>query len=245
LHITILVQNFNLDSVTFFKKFLKGHEIKLERDASNISNTDLVIIRNHGMDYVDNDLEICKSIKTKFLNPPQALMTLRDKYLQYNFIQELRPIYVKTTLDYHCLDFPMIMKTRRGMKGFGVYLVHSEDEIKKIQNGDQRYIYQSYLKNKTEYRYIYFLGEQLFLKNHAGNFKNFEQYTEVELTKEWLNLFEQIRLALGLNFFAIDCFKCADQLYIIDINGVPGTKLLENFMNPTKLLKCQENLSLI
>ena len=240
MHITILTQNSQLDSIAFFKSFLMEHEISIKSDASSVIN----IIRNHGMDYKDNDLDFLERVNTKFLNPPLSLRLLRDKFEVYKFLKSLNLNHLNTTLDYKELSFPMIMKTLRGMKGLGVYLVHDEDELLKIKGEDSRFIFQDYVRDKKEYRYIYFLKEHLFLKNQGGNFKRQEQYQKTQLPSEWLNLFEKIRIKLGLNFFALDCFEHSEELYIIDINGVCGTKLLQQHISPSKLLKCQGNLSL-
>jgi glutathione synthase/RimK-type ligase-like ATP-grasp enzyme len=247
LEIAIISSNPIERSINFFKSVFNQHNINLYSDLNPKLSCELIIIRNHGMDYDDTDLIACEKIEAKFLNLPRGLLLTRDKLEQMSYLSSLGHKVLKTSQNYQDFDYPLVMKTQRGMQGKGVYLKYDEKSILDLYRNDSRYIFQEYIENAIEYRFIYFLGEMVLLKKTSSdfvkNFKSFDDYETSPIPKEWLKTLCHFKQNLGLNFYSLDFFDLNNIPYIFDINGVPGTRLVEHFIKPSKLLKCQENLS--
>ena len=233
-------------SLDAFQHWFNAFDIQLICSAEKCRDgLDKLIIRNHGMDYNDDDLKWVDDKQIATINSTKLHLIGRDKLESLNFLDEKNikyPSLIDSTNQY-----PFILKTQRGMQGRGVELINSEDDFVHSKfYGDKRVFFQEYLK-LSEYRFLYFFGESFYLQKEGEHWKkNIDQaqFKEVDPIESFKSLVVPHFLELNSHFFAIDFFMDADDPIVFDINPVVGTQWLVNKLKPSKLLKCQEYLSL-
>lgn len=179
----------------------------------------------------------------KVFNSLDSIQSIEDKFKQYLLLNELGintpDIFIasgkpnhqhleKFLSNYNSEDF--IIKPLRGMKGIGVNLVNSKDQLRSwletfYHTQDQEYLFQPYIKDE-EFRAFISQGEvKLLLKREGKSFKaNFNQggvaQSLNEIPKELNQIAFKITDKTGLDYFTIDYFR--DDFNIIDINSCPG-----------------------
>lgn len=235
-------------SAQFFKKLCEPYDFDIVQSIQEIHpETDLIINRNHGMDYDDQDLSFMSRSKIKMLNSANAHLICRDKLISIDF---LKSINLRTPQSYKLVpkNYPYILKTIRGMKGLGVELIQSEKDILKSKfHHDSNIFFQEYIESE-EYRYIYFLGYEFYLEKKSQHWKKnleYSQFEPIDPLDQFSDIASKLKAELNAHFFAVDFFMDESGALIIDINAVVGLNWIESQLNPSKLLKCQEYLSFL
>lgn len=248
--ICLLTKNPHLNSNQFLADFLQNHELRVVTDYQLVQRDELLINRIHGMDYDDRDLDYLEKMNLKSLNNLAMTRTFRDKYQQYLFLNRNNFFTLRTSRNPSEFNYPFIAKTLRGMKGLGVYKIETLTELTELTVNDKRYLYQEFVSNLEEYRYLYFLGFSALLKksNICSFKKNLAEGTEYEITgipSDVSSQLSRFHSKVKLNFYALDLFINANKLLIFDINTNPGVEILKNILIPSDLINCQKNLSFL
>ncbi|AYF44761.1 hypothetical protein BALOs_1761 [Halobacteriovorax sp. BALOs_7] len=152
----------------------EGHLINIcspkSLEIDTLKSADIIINRNTGLNYSDNDLEFIEEVlrpdKQLLTNSLNCSRTLRDKLRQAEYLRSLIPnenlIATYSLLEYQkaLIDSPeqkkWIIKTRRGQKAKGI---HSSVDLEKdakdlIAKGDHNYIIQPYFPLTREIRVL-------------------------------------------------------------------------------------------
>jgi len=245
--VSILIENQGLRSLEFLCEFYKDHDLRIVSDFNLLDHdSDLIINRLHGMNYRDDDLDYLIESKLPCLNDPEMTKVFRDKFLQYSFLRELGLNTLRTSRDISSFEVPFVLKTLRGMKGLGVYLIKEREQLKDIIGSDNRFIAQDYIDDQIEYRYVYFLGANFLFKKSSKEFKkNLSHqidFKTLDLIADQTAFFEMLHPKLKLNFYALDFFIIQNKITIFDINTTPGVQLLQKSLKLSDLINCQEFL---
>ena len=243
--IALYMPKYHSESYDFFKNVFYKHDLLLTHSVDCLEeNINLVIIRNNGMDYSDLDLDQFEARGLRTLNSIRSHRLSRDKLKSLDYFKQLNLKIPEFMMDKR--DFPYIQKSIRGMQGRGVELIKSQNDlISSPYRNDDRKFFQRYLE-LPEYRFIYFMGEEFYLKKDGQMWRKNIACSQFNLIAPLEHAFiELAKLTsdLGAQFYAVDFFMDKESPIFFDLNTVVGTKWLLNNINPSKLLKCQEFLS--
>lgn len=132
-----------------------------------------------------------------------------------------------------------IVKMSRGNGGIGVQLLRGADSILSVLEtfkalNDQKLLIQPYIEHQTEYRVfasknkIYSIIEKKISKNDfRGNSKRSKGKLVKKLPQELQAMTESILLKSDLEYMGIDLMYANHRPYILEVNGVPGFKQIE------------------
>ncbi|MGI4992627.1 ATP-grasp domain-containing protein [Halobacteriovorax sp. GFR7] len=211
---------------------------------------DVVINRNTGLNYNDDDLEKLAILdRQKIINPLTCSRILRDKFEQWLFFKEvlglsqlIETYSLKKTPTYASKQNKWIIKTTRGQQAKGVYPSTDiiNDRKKLIDKGDLNYIIQPYIELKSEWRVLLFKGisskkvEKLIIrklpKNSQNDFHilNFassscEIIQEDKTPQQVLSIAHTVAESLDFYFISIDILEeQVGGFRLIEVNGCPG-----------------------
>jgi len=167
------------------------------------------------------------------VNPYPASAALHDRIIATRTLQ-LADVPVPATyvaadaaaLAPQLEDGPLVIKPHHGGRGHGVRIVRSAAELAEIDTGREPVFAQRYHPPRGRDRKIYVIGDQVF-----GVKKVFPRRTEEEKLGEPFTLTPELRdiglrcgRAFGIDLFGIDVVESAGQLYVVDMDGIPGYK---------------------
>ncbi|MFG1498656.1 hypothetical protein ABMA70_00515 [Halobacteriovorax sp. XZX-3] len=211
---------------------------------------DLVINRNTGLSYNDDDLEKLATLSNKkVINPITCSRILRDKYKQWPFFKEvLAPSQLIQTYSlqqgpHYCdTQSKWIIKTTRGLQAKGVFpstdILKDRQEL--LRKGDLNYIIQPYIELCAEWRVLLFKNihskkiQKLVIKKtpkaseEAFHILNFAASNTILVNEEnvpikVLELATSVSNALDFYFISIDILETIDGQYkLVEVNGCPG-----------------------
>jgi glutathione synthase/RimK-type ligase-like ATP-grasp enzyme len=212
-----------------------------------------VLIRTTGILFDDGDLALAQSWKNRgaiALNSPESLLAIRSKDWQFSILErEKLPLlpwcpwkgqinerfFSQLTKYWKCQK--LVVKTVRGCKGLGQYLIQDSNELVKLwnnfyQKNDQRYLIQAYLPAQKEIR-LAFIGGQIWLMKKEGthwqkNASNAQWSALNEQEKKTLpfspqEVLEKVGHQFPLDYGAIDILISEQgEWFLLEVNGVPG-----------------------
>ncbi|EPZ50640.1 hypothetical protein M902_3230 [Bacteriovorax sp. BAL6_X] len=211
---------------------------------------DVVINRNTGLNYNDDDLENMAILEQKkMINPVTCSRVLRDKFLQWlHFKEILEPSQVIET--YLLKQEPIyagkqnkwVFKTTRGQQAKGVYPSTNiiQDRRDLIDKGDLNYIIQPYVELKSEWRVLLFKGlssnriKKLIIRKSPKNTQNefhilnfasssCEMIEEDKTPRQVLSITDTIVNELDFYFISVDILEEERGGFrLIEVNGCPG-----------------------
>ncbi len=182
-----------------------------------------------------NELKLLNISANKFLTA-KVMKKNKIKYIKtMKFIAYNNNIYENVINEF---DFPLVIKSKIGSLGKGVYKISSEQELKnmleQINLLDENYefLIQEYIKEANiDYRVVLHNGNINYIikrKAPIGEFKtNFNLQPEIELikdTKEFEYIANTVYKAIPLNIMGIDIIKKNDEYIVCEINSNPGFK---------------------
>ncbi|MFG1482537.1 hypothetical protein ABMA79_11025 [Halobacteriovorax sp. HFRX-2_2] len=199
---------------------------------------DVVINRNTGLNYNDDDLEKMAILgPKKVINPVTCSRVLRDKYQQWlHFKEILGPSQLIET--YSLTQGPddankqnkWVIKTTRGQQAKGVYPSTDiiNDRKKLIVKGDLNYIIQPYIELKSEWRVLLFKGisskkvEKIIIRKlpkitqndfHILNFasSSCEIIEEDKTPQQVLSIADAVAGSLDFYFISVDVLEESEE----------------------------------
>ncbi len=232
----------------FLNPFSQGFPTPLSQ-----SNFLLIWPRTSGTLFDDTDLDWVSNQQQNHslssVNSPQTLKLLRDKKEQFDCLQKNGwPVLPFLPMQGQLEDpqqltplssqGPFLVKTIRGNQGRGQYSLDHFCSLQKFWNtqlkkGDQRYIVQKLIQNFREYRLL-MLGTNILatvekLPPSKGHLRNCGHTTwkSVPPQKDVTDLALSLMKNLELDFAAIEIIEMQGELFILEINGVPGWEEME------------------
>ena len=246
--IFVFTNSLNLDTLQLLGRsapsplhYIRPFSHDAPKEIKALRQGDFLMSRTSGVNYDDSDLESARKLKEdlniELSHPLSALKILRDKSLQAKWLKEHNlphpPTIVPTLEDTNELKGDhLILKTKRGNQGHGVFKLTREEFSKHWQElvakGDTEYILQESIEDQRELRLLV-LGPKVHLIEKKGaHWKKNAQHCEFQPFKgsgqdELIALAHRIANKLKCKCFAVDLFIAKDNSpTIIEINANPG-----------------------
>jgi glutathione synthase/RimK-type ligase-like ATP-grasp enzyme len=225
------------DALVFFNPWTDAFFPKAEK----------YLVRTTGVYGSDLDLLMLQSLDSRqIVNSLNSLRRFRSKSLQYSWFDDhdfptapwinLKGASLLTIEKFFRL-FPFaVVKPDIGQGGWGVDLFNWErfkGWWKKMQGKDESYILQAFIGEATELRYFFIKDEfslVLERKTKNGITANFKKSGEAfvsTLANEYRDIIERMIQASEAQYGAIDLLIKDGQLFILELNSVPGIEQLE------------------
>ncbi len=206
-----------------------------------------VLVRSTGVYGDDKDLDFLRDLKHDLIiNPLRSLEIFREKNLQYSCfgnlgIPRLPWINLKTSslIEVHSFlstsSEEILIKPNRGQGGRGIRKFLKSEFVEWYQNSrDLDFVLQPYISQMHEYR-LFFIGDDFHItlerfKNKNEVVANFYKQSEARLVKTpdfCLDILNQVKNSFFLDYGALDILKFKDQIFLLEVNTVPGIEQLE------------------
>jgi glutathione synthase/RimK-type ligase-like ATP-grasp enzyme len=205
------------------------------------------LVRTTGVYGSDLDLHFLSTLPShSIINPLSSLKLFRSKLTQYQWLEDKgfkspEWINLKDGDDLEAEKFfrlfPFaIVKPQIGQGGWGIEGLdwpNFKTWWKNRKGRDEDYLLQRFLPNVRELR-LFFIRDHFSLvlerkskSSIAANFKKQGSAVPSKIPEEFQLKVGQLLMATGLDYGAIDFLIDGDQIYVIDINCVPGIEQLE------------------
>ncbi len=193
------------------------------------------LVRTTGVYGDDRDLDLLRISKEVIINPVSTHELLRDKAVQFRFLEK-KGFHVipwkKLDERGDFLPSKVLIKPVRGQGGWGIRVMDQKSFLEwEKTTTDRSWIVQPYLENVKEFRLFFCGDEEILLERTGGVAANFTQGGEARLVPIPAGLSEmgeEIRMITGAGYGAVDFFETASgEHLILEINPVPGVEQLE------------------
>ncbi len=200
--------------------------------------------------------EIIKSLSdVKIINDVDLIRQSLNKFQMSIFFYKNNIEHIKTMKmvankrEYKIIKdyftFPLIIKSKVGSLGTGIYKVNSEQELNNIMasynllDNNYQYLIQEYIEEaKVDYRVMVLGGKVKYvLKREAQNGEFRSNYnlgskvSKVESNKEIEELVSKVYNNFKLNIMGIDLIKKENKYIVCEINSNPGFKGYDSLGN--------------
>ncbi len=199
-------------------------------------------------------LDTLKSDGVKLINEIIPLKVSANKFsssliLQRNNISTINTFKVQDSQNIvmeNPFGYPVIIKSKFGSLGKGIYKICSKEELKNIVeqidllDENYEYLLQEYIPEARDTYRVIMLGSQIkyIIKYSAKEFEfksNYIKNDQAEITRAnegMINICDQIYNVVNLNIMGIDLIKMSDGTYkVCEINSNPGFMYLKTKKN--------------
>lgn len=192
-------------------------------------------------EYTIDILKTFEILGVKVINTVYDLMIVKNKYqtsllLANNNINFIKGKLVNASSSKnHKFGYPMIIKSKVGSLGFGIYKIESENEFNNMKeqinllDKNYNYILQEYIKEgNVDYRVMVIFGEiKYVIKTTAKNgFKaNYTTGAIAEIAQvdnKIKKIIKKIYKVFKLDIMGIDLFHVKNEYIVCEINSNPG-----------------------
>lgn len=218
---------------------------------------EVYIGRTTGIHHSDLDLMMMKALP-KLINPHDTLKRFRSKVNQYLWMEEndlpvlpwvsIRNTDAITAEKFTVLFPEVVVKPDIGQGGWGVEVLTRATLKSWMRKHDPDYLLQPFVKDAVELRYFFIKGEEpvvLKRKARSGVAANFKNQGEAELSvlpEKFTQVVEKLIRLSGAYYGAIDLFIKDDEIFILELNTVPGIEQLEKVSKLNIMSKLLKNL---
>ncbi len=211
---------------------------------------DFILVRTSAVYGGDHDLDYLSVNATgkKVFNSQTALKILRTKKTQYELFENLGipqvPWLDLNTTDVSVLlgfvqNYPVkkyLIKPHRGQGGRGIRLFSISELVSWFESAhDKEFILQPFIQGAQEYRYFFITDEWFWtlerLKSPNGLVANFTQEgnaRSVDPDPRFVDIVEKISQIAPVTYGALDILIIENELFVLELNLVPGIEQLEN-----------------
>jgi glutathione synthase/RimK-type ligase-like ATP-grasp enzyme len=209
---------------------------------SELPDAQAVLVRTSGVLRNDLDLAVLeKSHQTKIYNPLFSLKIFRGKASQYEFFEKNNFPHLPWKRMNGLFEIPVwgskyLVKPDRGQGGWGIRVFDRKELLtwwsKQKVSGDLDYLLQPFMTDVQEFRVFFCgLGRIILKRKNSDRIPaNFQSGGEAELSSlpsGFSSEIERLIKCSGAVYGAIDLFIKADQMFILELNTVPGIEQLE------------------
>ena len=219
---------------------LAGNGIALTYCEENVVFS---ILKKHRVDFVvyrSRNYQTVKKLESmgiRCFNSSLVNRLANNKYLSYQFFISQNIPCLKTHLSYDRLEYPFVMKSVNGHGGQEVFLINSEDDIKRNQLAGKSYVFQKFYKNEGDLR-VYMLGRKVIgavLRSNSNDFRsNFSLGGEIEAyepDKVVVELATKVATLLDADYIGVDFMKINGQWIVNEIEDPVGARMLYKACN--------------
>ena len=225
-------------------------------------SANLYLSRCTGVYNSDLDLMFLKTIsKNKLVNSFEVLKLFRSKINQYEWfdkedIPSLPWLPIKgsdlLTIEKFFRLYPeLVVKPFIGQGGWGVQKLTWPEfkSWKKKKSSDENYLLQPLVKDGKEFRYFFIKGKSPIIlerKAKSGIAANFRSQGDAQISTLPGQMMDKIQILVessAAHYGAIDLFIKGEQLYILELNTVPGIEQLEKISGINIIRELLESFS--
>ncbi len=204
-------------------------------EDTRVPDASAFLIRTSGVYGDDRDLNLLRKSQTNIINPVESHALLRDKAMQFQFLEKKGFHVIPWRPLDHRGDFlpeKILIKPVRGQGGWGIRTMDQKSFLDwEKETKDRSWIVQPYLENVKEFRLFYCGQEEILLQRRGAVAANFTQggsAVVVPIPKALSEFGEEIRMLTGTFYGAVDFFETqTGEHLILEINPVPGVEQLE------------------
>lgn len=250
----IIVEYTNLNSLfTNQENSIKSNKRFLYNDGAEIFELEkpLIVFPKFGCMMDDNDFTILQALENdgiKLVNGTKGLTLTQDKaktvdVLYHAKINTINSTYFNATNvlallndDFEIQKYPIIMKSKNGSLGMGIYKLNNKKEFKDLLehtyllDSTFEFLLQEYVESgNVDYRVVVINGEiNYVIKRVATNGEFRANYalnstaTLEPIDPKMIILVAKIYELLELDFMGIDLFKVDGEFIVCEINSNPG-----------------------
>ncbi|MCS7018592.1 MAG: RimK family alpha-L-glutamate ligase [Cytophagales bacterium] len=233
------------DSVNGYDRiYLKGERVSL-------SKTDALICRigknlSYGLNVVEH---INRNMGIYTPSPADGLRIAADKFLCSQRLSQQNIRIPKTVMAYKPddVDFlidkvgglPAVAKTLQGSQGVGVMILESKraanTSLESMYKNDIDLLLQQYLEGGSRDIRAIVVGDKVSVAmertankgDFRANISRGGSGKKIDLTPEETEMAVRAAAASGLEFAGVDIVRDGDKSYVIEVNGNPGSKIIE------------------
>jgi glutathione synthase/RimK-type ligase-like ATP-grasp enzyme len=210
---------------------------------------DLLLVRTTSVHGQGEDLEYLRRLPSsiRIVNSLSGLMALRSKKNQYELfgklgIPQLPWLDLMTTeisvVMAFLENFPVpryIIKPHRGQGGWGIRALTMNEVLQWFQTEkDKEYVLQPFIHGAIEYRYFFIAQDWSWTLKRgvasgevAANFQRQGTVRSVDPDPRFHQIVRQLRQEIDLHYGAMDILIIEDELFVLEVNTVPGIEQLE------------------
>ncbi len=234
---------------------ISGEEIKYFYEDELINKPQKVYVKT-GCMLNEHTEEIIKSFEdVKIINDVDLIRQSLNKSLMANFFNKNKIKHIKTLkmvankkeskIIKDNFKFPLIIKSKVGSLGTGIYKVNTEKELNNIMasynllDNNYQYLIQEYIEEANVDCRVMVLGGKTsyVLKREAqenefrSNYNLGSNVSTVESNKKIEELVDKVYDKFKLNVMGIDLIKKGNEYIVCEINSNPGFKGYDSLGN--------------
>jgi len=167
------------------------------------------------------------------VNPYPVSVALRDKIVTSRILQAAG---VPTPASYavsHAEELaplldagPLIVKPYQGASGYGVHIVRTAADLRRVSQGNDPVFAQRYHPPEGRDLKLYAIGDRMF-----GTRKVFPAHTEAEKhgepfepSPDLCEILRQCGRAFGIDLYGVDVIESEGRRYVVDMSAMPSFK---------------------
>lgn len=176
-------------------------------------------------------LEAAEAVGIPTINNSRAIRLVRDKAVAVAFAQA-RDLPIPETyfvghprallkLPEHI--YPVVVKPSNGTSLQDIHLVHSPQEMGRLQVDEHsHYLAMRYVENTGYDIKLYVTGQEVHAVMKSSPLHGEVEEIEVPITREMLRIARRVGQLFGLDLYGVDVLETPQGLMIVDINDFPS-----------------------
>jgi glutathione synthase/RimK-type ligase-like ATP-grasp enzyme len=175
------------------------------------------------------------------LNPYPSCVTVQNKLLTTQLLHT-SGVTVPRTWMTGSVDFlrqlaerhPLILKPVQGMRGQGIHIVRTPDDINDLPEFTQPMLIQEFIPSTGGDIKVYAIGEQLYAVRKTFSENSFmDKGTPYPINDELRELMLKCGQALNISLYGVDVLESSEGFVVVDVNLFSGYR---NYPNAARLL---------
>ncbi|HEX6482712.1 MAG TPA: hypothetical protein VF043_28040 [Ktedonobacteraceae bacterium] len=176
-------------------------------------------------------LEAAEAIGIPTINNSRAIRLVRDKAVAVAFAQaQDLPVpltyfvgHPRALIHVPHEVYPVVVKPSNGTSMQDIHLVHTPEEMAKLQLDEQSYyLAMHYIENIGYDIKLYVTGQEVHAIVKSSPLHGKVQEQEIPVSREMLKIARRVGQAFGLDLYGVDVLETPQGLMIVDINDFPS-----------------------
>src|SRR5437899_3025353 len=175
-------------------------------------------------------LEAAEAVGIPTINNSRAIRLVRDKAVAVAFAQACGlPIPVTYFVGHpralvkvpHNI-YPVVVKPSNGTSLQDIHLVHTAEEMARLQLDDSHYLAMRYVENSGYDIKLYVTGQEVHAITKRSPLHGEVAEQEIPVSREMLKLARRVGQVFGLDLYGVDVLETSQGLMLVDINDFPS-----------------------
>src|SRR3984893_8786434 len=176
-------------------------------------------------------LEAAEAIGIPTINNSRAIRLVRDKAVAVAFAQtQGLPVpltyfvgHPRALIHVPHEVYPVVVKPSNGTSLQDIHLVHTPQEMTKLELDEQSYYLAMHYVENTGYDIkLYVTGQEVHAIVKSSPLHGEVRETEVPVSREMLKLAQRVGQVFGLDLYGVDVLETPEGLMLVDINDFPS-----------------------